>query len=161
MATWADHADLYWFDEWVTVSAIYDAYREDPAEADADYSPLLASMSPVEARSWAQARTLALNGIERDEHGMVASPYVTRLSDGLAEALRSNQPGLADMRTVTPEVIQQSQPDESRNTLAYPVPSFRASVEARTASLNAFAPEAGESVNAFAAAGAERDGYEW
>ncbi|MEV0436927.1 hypothetical protein [Nocardia sp. NPDC050413] len=174
-STWMQHGDDRWLEEWINLSDAYLDYRDNIEYADAKRAQLGDAIGPVEARSWDQARDLAVNGISRDKWGVVNSPYVTRIEDRVDE-IRRQQPTLDDARRQQSATVEQqsselaatpspglsgpmvSLDDRARYTPQYPVPSFGASVAARTQSLNAFS-HASTAVNAFAAA-TERDGME-
>ncbi|MDO3648668.1 hypothetical protein [Nocardia mangyaensis] len=154
-STWVNHGERQWLEEWVTLSNAYLDYRYDGTEAtDAKRAQLGETLGPVAARSWDQARDLAVNGIEHDELGLVANHYVTRMPYERGEEIRDAQPLFQHVHNINGFPSS----DASRNCPAKPVPSFGASVAARTSAVNAFS-NASESVNAFAAA-TERDGME-
>ncbi|WP_446224838.1 hypothetical protein ACTWPB_06835 [Nocardia sp. IBHARD005] len=154
--TWLNHAEDRWLDEWVTLQGTYLDYRDDPGAAESKRSQLGDTLGPVEARSWDQARELGVNGISRNDWGLLTSDYVTRLPYERADEIRAQQRTLADVRreqaaersgqdrAADTEPESQSpaiervpvlSADYARYTPAIPVPSFGASVAARTSAL--------------------------
>ncbi|MEV0769951.1 hypothetical protein [Nocardia salmonicida] len=95
--TWVNHGEDRWLDEWVMLEDAYREYEDDPWAAEAKRARLGDTLSPVQARSWDQARDLVVNGISRDESGLLTSHYVTRMDDyQRAEEIRTQQRTLAD-----------------------------------------------------------------
>ncbi|MEV6221938.1 hypothetical protein AB0M13_09835 [Nocardia fluminea] len=95
--TWVNHGEDRWLDEWTTLQDAYYDYRDDPAVADAKRAQLGDTLSSMQARSWDQARDLAVNGIGRDRSGLLTSHYVTRMDDyERADEIRAEQRSLAD-----------------------------------------------------------------
>ncbi|MFF2086986.1 hypothetical protein ACFVVM_24700 [Nocardia sp. NPDC058176] len=96
-STWNNHGDDNWFDAWSTLSEAYGHYQLDGVEAaDARRAELGDTLHPVEARSWDQARDLTVNGIARDDLGLVTSQYTDRLTYERADEIRAAQPTTAD-----------------------------------------------------------------
>ncbi|MFD4434132.1 hypothetical protein [Nocardia sp. NPDC058497] len=198
-ATWLDHGEDRWLDEWLTLSNAYLDYRDGVEAADAKRAQLGDTLSPVQARSWDQARDLTVNGISRDEAGLITSDYVTRMPYERAEEIRAQQRTLADVRRVqaaaersgeesalgglevaplppedaalNPDAGQrdpmlfytsyeaQHGSDRARNNPEHPVPSFGASVAARTSALAGYTGN-GNAVAAAMDRQAERAGAE-
>jgi hypothetical protein len=73
-----------WANEWLFLSDASLRWRDDPAAAETIMRHRESVMSPIERRSEEQARYIAEHGIERDEHGLLTSHYVTRVEDRAA-----------------------------------------------------------------------------
>ncbi|MBF6298488.1 hypothetical protein IU459_13165 [Nocardia amamiensis] len=88
-----------WADEWLYLEDATTRWRDDRAGAERQlaFHQRADLLSPIEARSEDQARYIAAHGIERDEHGLLTSHYVTRVPDWAAgaagSALADYQPG--------------------------------------------------------------------
>lgn len=77
---WIDRDDE-WPDHWMYLTEATEQWRDDRAGAEAYMLRRAYSLSPVSRRSEVQARYIAEHGIERDESGLLTSPYVTRVTD--------------------------------------------------------------------------------
>ncbi|MDO3651183.1 hypothetical protein [Nocardia mangyaensis] len=178
-STWNNHGDDNWFDAWSTLSEAYSRYQLDGVEAaDARRAELGDTLHPVEARSWDQARDLTVNGIARDDLGLVTTQYTDRLTYEQADEIRAAQPTTADRaRQLQAERAADDQAtwfefdsaaayrhnidghlssDASRNCPANPVPEFSGVAE-RTSAL---AASSGNALADVLARQTERDGME-
>lgn len=198
-ATWIDHAEDRWLEEWVALADAYLDYRDDAQAADAKRAQFGDTLGPVQTRSWEQARDLTVNGISRDEAGLITSHYVTRMPYERAEEIRAQQRTLADVRREQAAVERSGEEsalggfeaapltheeaalnsdagqrdpmtfytsyeaqhgsDRARNNPENPVPSFGASVAARTSALAGYTSN-GNAVAAAMGRQAERAGAE-
>ncbi|WP_280500261.1 hypothetical protein [Nocardia farcinica] len=96
---WLEREDE-WFDHWTYLQQAADRWQRDPQAAAklAELTETSGYASQIELRSEAQARHLAEHGIERDETGLITSPYVTRYREQRVtepSPLASYRPGAA------------------------------------------------------------------
>ncbi|WP_410875290.1 hypothetical protein [Nocardia sp. A7] len=149
-ATWTNHTDHRFGDEWVAISEAEKLWRTDPDTAAAQLADT--STTPLQRRTLDQARDISRGIYARD-----VDEVIDRVTD------------TADSSSPLPELPPTTNPlthfeaglpswDAARNDPARPVPVFAASVADRTGAVNAFS-NARASVNAFAL-DAERDGIE-
>ncbi|MCU1646395.1 MAG: hypothetical protein JWN03_6670 [Nocardia sp.] len=84
--------DKQWMDEWIYLEDATLRWHDDNLDPDRETQPVdTEALSPVRRRSEEQAQYVAEHGIERDEHGMLNSHYVTRVQER-AEILVSPSP---------------------------------------------------------------------
>ncbi|MGW4117085.1 hypothetical protein [Nocardia sp. NPDC004711] len=77
-------SDERWIKEWVYLEDATLHWREN-LDITAEIGDVEAdTLSPIRRRSEAQARYIAEHGIERDEHGLLSSHYVTRVENRAA-----------------------------------------------------------------------------
>ena len=172
---WLDR-DNRWMPEWLYLTDATQRWRDDPTAAETNMVQRVGVMSAIERRSEDQARYIATHGIQRDEHGLLTSHYVTRVEDReLEDIAQADQESLA-------RAFFASQPDEGQQhveprtrwanaaeiSTGAPVPVSSAFAAARTRELAGTSTVSPSPLanyqpgNALAAslANAERDGVE-
>ncbi|WP_433622755.1 hypothetical protein [Nocardia sp. CA-120079] len=101
------NGDERWMHEWVYLSDATQRWRDNPAAAETSLVQRVGVLSAIEARSEDQARYIAEHGIERDDHGLLTSRYVTRVEDQEWDISEADQESLA-------RAFFASEPDERR-----------------------------------------------
>ncbi|MFE3052688.1 hypothetical protein [Nocardia sp. NPDC059239] len=89
--------DERWVGEWVHLEDATLRWSE-VSDIDAEIEKFdTAELSPIRRRSEEQARYIAEHGIERDEHGLLSSHYVTRVEERAESGVGTPSP-LADYK---------------------------------------------------------------